>query len=116
MRLAFTLACAGIFAAWPLAAQGITVGATIEKARTDLTAKLMINAAGDTIVWVSAYLDSKKRGQLVCPPPRLVFTPETYVSVLSGYVSKHPEGGKESLQMLNYVMLNAMLYTFPCRE
>lgn len=96
-------------------AQGLTVRETLEKAKKDATARLMINASADTIAWVNAHLEHEGQKPLVCLPQRMTFTPETYVSIVSSFVEKHPKAGDESIKMLNYVILQAMLYTFPCK-
>jgi hypothetical protein len=78
------------------------------------TMRLMILGVGKGFEAVNIHLEMSGKPKIFCQPDKLAITGEQYTQIVSNYVNARPTWGKVDSRIFPEVMLQAMIYTFPC--
>jgi hypothetical protein len=76
--------------------------------------KGLLTGAGRAFDGLRAYNIINKKQPLYCQPQNLVITGDQYIRITSSFIEKYPNYGKLDLNAFGYVMLEALIDTFPC--
>jgi hypothetical protein len=92
----------------------LSAAATLKALRTPAiadVAKAYIDGAVAALVAADGLLIATNRGRFYCQPTKLGLTESQAISILQGYIDRHPVNDP-----LGIVLLVALMDTFPCSE
>lgn len=87
----------------------------IKMASGDTQLQNMVLGFGKGLEAANLKLKAIGRPTLYCAPGDLAIKSDQYISIVSGYVQKHPEWGKIDGRILPEVLVQAMMDTYPCK-
>lgn len=92
-----------------------TINDLLEFAAVDDRFQGLITGAGRGIEGVRIHYIRNNITPLYCQPQNLSITGDQYKNILSGYISKNPNYGDLDMNAYGWVLLQALIDTFPCR-